>query len=211
MKAALYARVSTVDKDQNPDVQLDSLREYCRSMGWEIYEEYVDQASALNMISRTAWQELLRAASQHRFDVLLVWKLDRAFRSVNHAANTLEQMRGYKIQFKSYTEGFLDTTTPMGEFVYYTLAAAAGLERQMLAQRVKTGMEYAKRHGTKSGKPIGRPRKRISDKRIQEVFKETGGNYYQTAERLGLKPGFVFNRINRSSQNPALKPNRRGR
>lgn len=197
MKAALYARVSTVDKDQNPEVQLSSLREYCRSMGWEIYQEYVDQASALDMLRRKAWQDLLNAASRHQFDVLLVWKLDRAFRSVCHAASALEQLRGYKIQFKSYTESFMDTASPQGEFIFHIMVAAAGLERQMIAQRVKTGMDFARRHGTRSGKPIGRPRKRINDARILEVFEETGRNYYQTAGILGVKPGFVFNRINR--------------
>lgn len=209
MKAALYARVSTVDKDQNPEVQLSNIREYCQSMGWEIYQEYVDQASALDMLGRKAWQALLRAASHHRFDVLVVWKLDRAFRSVSHAANTLELLRNYKIQFKSYTEGFMDTTSPQGEFIFHIMAAAAGLERQMIAQRVKTGMDYARRHGTRSGKPIGRPRKKISDAKILKVFNETGGNYYQTAGILGVEPGFVFNRINRASQKPSRKPRRR--
>lgn len=208
MKAALYARVSTVDKNQNPEIQLGSLREYCQSMGWEIYQEYVDQASALDMLGRVAWQDLLRAAMQHRFDILLVWKLDRAFRSVSHAANTLEQLRGHKIQFKSYTEGFMDTTSPHGEFIFHILVAAAGLERQMIAQRVSAGINHAKKHGTKSGKPIGRPRKRISTTKIQRVFKETGGNYYQTAGILGVEPGFVYNRINRPSQSPPHKSRR---
>ena len=211
MKAALYARVSTNDKDQNPEVQLDILREYCRIMGWEIYQEYVDHASALDVLGRFAWQRLIQAASRHLFDILLVWKLDRAFRSVRHAANTLEQLRGYKIQFKSYTEGFMDTTAPHGEFIFHILAATAGLERQMIGQRVRAGMNHARKHGTKSGRAIGRPRKRVKDADIERVFKETGGNYSRTAERLGLKPGFVYNRINRASQNQPLKPNRRGR
>jgi DNA invertase Pin-like site-specific DNA recombinase len=209
MKAALYARVSTVDKDQNPEVQMSSLREYCRSMGWEIYQEYVDHASAVDMLARVAWQDLLRAASRHQFDILLVWKLDRAFRSVSHAANTLEQLKNYKIQFKSYTESFMDTTSPQGEFIFHIMVAAAGLERQMIAQRVRAGMDYAKRHGTKTGKSIGRPRKRISDARIHKVFDETGGNYYQTAGILGVKPGFVFNRLNRPPQNLPRKSRRR--
>lgn len=200
-----------MDKDQNPGVQLDSLREYCRSMGWEIYEEYVDHASALDVFGRFAWQRLIQAASKHLFDILLVWKLDRAFRSVRHAANTLEQLKGYKIQFKSYTEGFMDTTAPHGEFIFHILAATAGLERQMISQRVKAGINHARKHGTKSGRPIGRPRKRVKDAEIERVFKETGGNYYRTAEKLGLKPGFVYNRINRPSQNQPLKMNKRGR
>jgi DNA invertase Pin-like site-specific DNA recombinase len=195
MKAALYARVSTIDKDQNPEVQLSALREYCRDMGWEIYKEYIDQASAVDLGARSAWRALVDDAARHRFDVLLVWKLDRAFRSVVHAANTLEQLRNYKVQFKSYTEAFMDTTTPIGEYVYYIMAAAAGLERQMVGQRVKAGMSYAQAHGTKSGQAIGRPRKKISDAKVLEVFVQTGMNYYQTGKLLGVNPGFVFNRV----------------
>jgi len=205
MKAALYARVSTTDKDQNPEVQLAVLREYCRSMGWEIYKEYVDQAPALDMLARQAWHELLTAAARHRFDVLLVWKLDRAFRSVIHAANTLEQLRNCRVEFKSYTEAFMDTTSPQGEFIFHIMAAAAGLERQMLGQRVRSGMDYAKKHGTKSGKPIGRPRKKISDAKIIKAFKQAGGNYYQAAQSLNENVGFVYNRIQRiKEENPEL-------
>ena len=151
-----------------PEVQLDILREYCRIMGWEIYQEYVDHASALDVLGRFAWQRLIQAASRHLFDILLVWKLDRAFRSVRHAANTLEQLRGYKIQFKSYTEGFMDTTAPHGEFIFHILAATAGLERQMIGQRVRAGMNHARKHGTKSGRAIGRPRKRVKDADIEQ-------------------------------------------
>jgi len=89
MKAALYARVSTADKDQNPEVQLSKLREYCGEMGWAVYQEYVDQASAADLLRREAWKRLMKDAALHKFDVLLVWRIDRAFRSVIHSANTL--------------------------------------------------------------------------------------------------------------------------
>lgn len=199
MKAALYARVSTRDKEQNPEVQLAQLREYCKSMSWEIYKEYVDEASAADLVRRVAWYQLMKEAATHRFDILLVWKLDRAFRSVMHAANTLKMLQSYNVGFKSYTESFMDTTTPHGEFVFYIMAAAANLERQMLIQRVEAGMEYARAHGTKSGKAIGRPKKRISTERIVDAFSKANGNYSEAGRLLGVSAGFVYNRIKRAS------------
>lgn len=199
-KVALYARVSTRDKEQNPEVQLAQLREYCQSMSWEIYKEFVDEASAADLVKRVAWYQLMKEAATHRFDILLVWKLDRAFRSVMHAANTLKMLQGYNVGFKSYTESFMDTTTPHGEFVFYIMAAAANLEREMLIQRVEAGMEYARAHGTKSGKAIGRPKKRISDKRILEALDKARGNYSEAGRLLGMSAGFVFNRVKRSKE-----------
>ncbi len=197
MKAALYARVSTTDKDQNTEVQLSKLRDYCQEMDWIVYQEYVDQASAADMVGRKAWTQLMKEASWHRFDVLLVWKLDRAFRSVVHAAVTLKQLQAYHVSFKSYMEAFMDTTSPHGEFIFYIMAAAADLERQMLIQRVRAGMDYARKHGTKSGKAIGRPRRRISNQRIYAAFHEANGNYSQAGRLLGVSPGFIHTRIKR--------------
>ena len=60
----------------------------------------------------------MKDAALHKFDVLLVWKIDRAFRSVIHAANTLSMLRGYRVGFRSYMEPSIDTTTPHGEFIF---------------------------------------------------------------------------------------------
>ena len=158
MKASLYARVSTADRDQNTEVQLSKLREYCREMGWIVYREYVDEASAADFVRREGWKHVMKDAALHKFDVLLVWKIDQAFRSVIHAANTLNMLRGYRVGFRSYTEPSIDTTTPRGEFIFNIMAAVAALERQTISQRVRAGMDYAKRHGTKSGNKIGRKR-----------------------------------------------------
>jgi len=151
MEAALYARVSTTDKDQNTAVQLSKLRGYCQEMGWTVYREYVDEASAADFLGRIGWKYLMKDAVLHRFDVLLVWKIDRAFRSIIHAANTLSMLRSYRVGFRSYMEPSMDTTTPHGEFIFNIMAAVAALERQTISQQVRAGMDYAKQHGTRSG------------------------------------------------------------
>lgn len=204
MKAALYARVSTTDKDQNPEVQLDVLRRYCQDMNWEVYQEYVDQASAADMVGRKQWAELMKAAAVHRFDILLVWKIDRAFRSVITGANTIKMLNSYNVGFRSYSESSIDTTTAYGEFIFNILAAFAELEREQIRERVQAGVDHAKRRGTKSGQPIGRKSYNIPFTTICEALRSADGNYSDAARLLkkktGVKvsPGFVQIRIQRA-------------
>jgi len=206
MKAALYARVSTADKDQNPEVQLSKLREYCGQMGWSVYQEYVDQDSAADLLRREAWKRLMKDAALHKFDVLLVWRIDRAFRSVIHSANTLSILRGYRVGFRSYMEPSIDTTTPHDEFIFNIMAAVAELERQTISQRVRAWMDYAKQHGTRSGNRIGRKRYDVPFAIVCKALQACCGNYSAAArqifEETGIKvsPGFVQTRVQREDK-----------
>jgi putative DNA-invertase from lambdoid prophage Rac len=153
MKVCLYARVSTSDKDQDTNTQLLPLREFAHNQGWEIYREYTDQVPATDIAHREGWRDLLAEASRKRFDLLLVWRMDRAFRSVLDAATTLERLRTWKVGLRSYSEPWLDTTSPFGEVLYYITIAYAQLERSILRERVKAGMERARKQGHKLGRP----------------------------------------------------------
>lgn len=153
MKVGLYGRVSTSDKDQDPITQLLPLREFVAVQGWATYREYVDYAPATDLLHRTAWRELLGDASKKRFDLLLVWRMDRAFRSVLDAATTLERLRTWGVGLRSYNEPWLDTTSPFGEALYYITVAYAQLERGILRERVKAGMERARKQGHRIGRP----------------------------------------------------------
>ena len=159
MKVALYARVSTSDKEQDPETQALPLREFVYAQGWETFREYTDLASATDMVHRREWRQLLDDASKKKFDLLLVWRMDRAFRSVLDAATTLERLRNWGVGLRSYSEPWLDTTSPFGEALYYITVAYAQLERGILRERVKAGMERA----AQQGKKIGRPR--VTDRR----------------------------------------------
>lgn len=153
MKVGIYTRVSTSDKDQNMDTQLLPLRDFAEKQGWEIYKEYRDQASAIDIVHRTAWRDLLTDAGKRKFDILLVWRMDRAFRSVLDTATTLERLRTWGIGLRSYSEPWLDTTSPFSEALYYITVAYAQLERGILRERVKAGMEKARRQGQRIGRP----------------------------------------------------------
>ena len=184
MKVALYARVSTDDKGQNPEMQLDQLRKFCHDAGWTITEEYVDQASASDFVKRTSWTKLMKDASIRKFEVLLVWKLDRAFRSVIDGANTLGILRAYNIKFKSLQESFIDTTTPFGEVMFHISVAWAQLERDMLKVRVNAGLDHARRYGTKSGKAFGRPHMTVDLQKVSKAYQACGGNKSAAARML---------------------------
>ena len=154
MRVAIYARVSTSDKDQNPETQLIPLREFCAAHGWTIIGEFVDSVSAIDLKGRVQWRDLLDRASKRHIDLILMWRVDRGFRSVLDAATTLERLRAWGVGLRSYGEPWLDTTSAFGEALYYITAAYAQLERSIIATRVKAGMERAK----KQGKLLGRPR-----------------------------------------------------
>ena len=77
MRCAVYARVSTNDRDQNPETQLVALRDFARAQGWTITREYVDHAPANDLRGRVQWRRLVDDAARRRFDTVLVFKLDR--------------------------------------------------------------------------------------------------------------------------------------
>ena len=153
MLVALYARVSTSDRDQDPETQLMPMRDFCVAQGWEVYREYVDQSPATDLAHRTAWRDLLDDAARRRFRAVVVFKLDRAFRSVKHLHDTLEVWELVGVGFKSIREQF-DTKTPLGRLLMNLLGALAEFELELIRERVKAGMDRARRQG----KRIGRPR-----------------------------------------------------
>ena len=138
MKVAVYARVSTSDKDQDPETQLMPLRDFCIAQGLEVFDEYVDYASASDLAHRTGWRRLLDDAAKRRFKMVLVFKLDRGFRSVKHMHDTLSAWELVGVSFNSLTEQF-DTSTAMGRLILNLLTALAEFELELIRERVKAG------------------------------------------------------------------------
>ena len=151
MRVTLYARVSTSDKDQDPETQLMALRDYCRANNWEVLGEYVDRASARDLAHRTEWRRLLDDCAKRRCKVV-VFKLDRAFRSVKDMHDTLAMWELVGIEFRSLREQF-DTRSAVGRLLLNMLAAVAEFELEMIRERVKAGMDRARRQGKRIGRP----------------------------------------------------------
>src|SRR5687767_11547047 len=102
MRAAIYARVSTID--QTCENQLSELRRYAAARGWDTVE-HVDQGVSGTKESRPALDTLLRAAKRRRFDVLVVWRLDRLGRNLKHLVTLLDELNALGIAFISLGEG----------------------------------------------------------------------------------------------------------
>ena len=173
MKVAIYARVSTSDKEQNVETQLLPLRDFCSAQGWEVYREYVDQAPAIDLAHRVQWRQLQDDAAKRRFSVVLVFKLDRAFRSVKHMHDTLAAWEIVGVSFKSLREQF-DTSTALGRLLLNLLAALAEFELELIRERVKAGMDRARRQGRQIGRPKVTDRKGFN-KRFGDILERLNG------------------------------------
>lgn len=201
MKAALYARVSTEDKNQNPQTQLYTLRQFCEKAGWELYGEYVDRARARDYTNRKQWQQLQKDARQRKFKVVLVFRLDRAFRSVRECVNCLEDWHERGIAFKSIGEDVIDTSTSQGRFILHIMAAVAELESAVIGERVAAGMAWAKAQGRRIGrKPLDIPVINVCDalqaySSIAAAARElrcSRGYIYKELAKHGVTPGDVI-------------------
>src|SRR2546427_2532387 len=160
MRVALYARVSTINGQQDPEMQLRELRAYCTRRGWEVAGEYVDRISGAKD-KRPALDRLMADAHRREFDAVVVWRFDRFARSVSHLLRALETFRALGVEFVSLSEQ-VDTSTPMGKMVFTVLGAVSELERSIIVERVKAGLRNARA----KGKRLGRPRKVVDATRI---------------------------------------------
>lgn len=129
--AAIYSRGPT-DK-QKVDMQLNGLRQFAARSGWTVHREYIDQSYTGGNTSRPAFQEMLEAARKRKFNVLVVWKLDRLSRSLNDLINTLDELGSLGIDFVSYDNN-LDTSTPTGKLVFQIVGAVAEFEKDTRAK-----------------------------------------------------------------------------
>ena len=151
MKIALYARVST--DGQDPEVQLQALRAHAAQRGWAIIEEFIDHGFSGAKEKRPALDRMIKAAWTGRFQAVLVWRFDRFARSVKHLLTALEKFRSLNINFISLQEQF-DTSTPIGHAMFTIIGAMAQLERDIIRERVKAGLDRARSRGVRLGRPM---------------------------------------------------------
>jgi DNA invertase Pin-like site-specific DNA recombinase len=188
MRVAIYARVSTVNNGQSPEMQLRELREYCDRRGWTIAGEYVDAGISGAKDSRPELNRLMADAHKRRFDVVCVWKFDRFARSVSHLLRALETFKALGIEFVSYSEQ-MDTSTPTGKMIFTVLGAVAELERSLIAERVRAGLRNARA----KGKRLGRPTAKVSDIEITKLL-ASGASMQNIGELLGCSAATVCRR-----------------
>ena len=191
---AIYARVST-DK-QKVEMQLAELRQYVERRGWKLNQEYIDQGYSGSNTRRPAFSQMLEDAHKRLFDVLLVWKLDRLSRSLKDLITTLAELGSLGIDFVSYDNG-LDTSTPTGKLVFHVVGAVAEFERDIIRERVRSGLENARR----KGKMLGRPALPGTLIAKAEALHAQGLSYRKIEKELGLGEGTIRKRISSKAKN----------
>jgi DNA invertase Pin-like site-specific DNA recombinase len=148
MKAAIYARVSTLD--QEPENQLAELRRFVAARGWTSVE-FVDRGVSGVKDRRPALDELIKDTKRWKFDVLVCWRLDRLGRNLKHLITLLDDVHALGVAFISLAEG-IDATTPAGKPQLHILGAIAEFERERIRERVLAGLQRARTQGKKLGR-----------------------------------------------------------
>jgi DNA invertase Pin-like site-specific DNA recombinase len=158
-KIAVYGRVSTNGQDAN--MQTRELEQFAQARGWNLVDSYVDVGISGSKDRRPELDRMMADARRRRFDVVLVYRYDRFARSLRHLVNALEEFRALGIEFVSIHEG-VDTTTPNGRLIFGIFASIAEFERELIRERVKSGLRNARA----KGQTLGRPRIALDAARI---------------------------------------------
>lgn len=201
MKCAIYARVSTTD--QNCELQLAELRDYCSRRGWEIAGEYIDAGVSGAKRSRPELDRLMKDAQKHLVECIIVWKLDRFGRSVLHLNEAINSLRSWGVRFICVTQNIdTDQANPTSNLLLQILAAIAEFEREMIRERVNAGLKsyrdaYAagkvgKKRCSRSGKNLAphRPR-RIFDRTKALDLRAAGKSLREISKQLGVGLGTI--------------------
>ena len=195
IRAAIYARVSTKN-GQHPEMQLEELQAYCQRRQWEIAGEYVDNGISGTREQRPALDRLLADCRKRLVDAVVVYRYDRFARSLRQLVNALEEFRALGVDFISLHEG-VDTSTPNGRLVFGIFASIAEFERELIRERVRSGIAAARARG----KRLGRPKVTVDTYRIA-FLRAQGLSWAKIGEALGIGEGTVRRAALASAKNP---------
>lgn len=192
MKTAIYCRVSTTD--QSVAMQLLALKDYCQARRIEIFQEYVDSGFSGTKDSRPALNQLMDDARKRKFEAVVVYRFDRFARSSRHLITALEEFKNLGIDFISYSEN-IDTSSPLGKAIFVIVSAMGELERNIIVERVKSGLRAAKQRG----KILGRPEVSFDHNEAQNL-KQSGMSLRDMSKVLGVSKSTLSRTL---SQKPA--------
>ena len=191
LRAALYARVSTVGHGQDVGLQLDELKMVASQRGWQA-AEYVDDGVSGAKDSRPALDRMMADARAGRLDLVAVWRFDRFARSTKHLLVSLDELRCLGVDFLSLREQ-VDTSTPMGRAVFTIIAAISELERETIRERVVAGVRRAQA----AGKHCGRPKVEMDLRPALALLKD-GRSLKETSRILGVSRNTLRRRLRES-------------
>src|SRR5579862_1166102 len=201
-RVALYARVSTSNGQQDPEMQLRELREFAEHRGLSITGEYVDRMTG-SKDSRPALNRLMADASRRKFDAVLVWKLDRFGRSLRHLVNAIAELEAIGVAFISFRNN-VDLSTPLGRLMFQIIGAMAEFERALIQERVRAGLRNARA----KGKRLGRPRVSVNAQEIADL-RRRGYSWAQIVTETGVSNGECPAGAGRITQKPLASRGRK--
>jgi DNA invertase Pin-like site-specific DNA recombinase len=184
-RVAIYARVSTDRKGQDPENQLVQLRAWCVRMGYIVLGEYVDHESGSSSANqRQHLGRLFADAARRKFDMVLVWALDRFSRKgMASTIADLQRLSSHGVSFHSFTEEHLSTDNELVRNVLLAvLASLAKLERQKISERTKAGLERARAKGKRLGRA---PFSRAAEEKLRAAL-DTGKNWHRVSRSTGI-------------------------
>jgi len=198
-KAAIYARVST--SDQSCERQLGELTSFAKRGGFEVVEIFKETASGTKS-NRAARNQIMELAQARKIDAVLVTELSRWGRSTQDLLETMAKLAGWNVSIVAMSGMTFELNTPHGRMMATMLAGIAQFERDLLSERVKSGLAAAKARGKKLGRQKGQRPK--SDRLDPEVIKavQEGRSYRWIARDLGISKNTVGDIVKRHRQNP---------
>jgi len=151
-RVAIYARVSTRDKGQDPENQVHQLRAFAEQHG-TIYKVFTEEVSG-GKSERSQFKQLLLEAYQKKFDLVVFWRLDRFSREgALPTLNYLKELRDHGVNYKSFTEPYLDSLGPFGDVIVSMLATIAAQDLIKISENTKAALAKKKAAGAKLGAP----------------------------------------------------------
>jgi putative DNA-invertase from lambdoid prophage Rac len=192
-RIAIYLRVST--DGQTTANQEPECRQLAERRG-EVLAPYQEQGSAVKV--RPEFTRMMKDARRGKFDVLVIWALDRFGRSMAGNMADLEELDRLGVQVVSVRESWLDTTGPTRGLLVAIFSWVAEQERARLIERTKAGIARARRHGTKSGRKIGRPKARVDVEEARRLLSE-GFSQRSCAKACGVPLGTLQRALQRAA------------
>ena len=199
IRAAIYCRVSTIDKKQDTNLQLTPLHDYCTARKWDIAGEYIDKGISGSKDQRPALDRLMNDAKKLKINCIIVWKLDRWGRSLKHLINSLSELQNLGVSFISYQEN-IDFSTPAGKMMFHIIGAMAEFERELIRERVRAGIQNAQKKGIKVGR---RALSEITHNDVMEL-RSKGHSIRNIAKKLHLSVGSVHKTLSKAASQNGL-------
>jgi DNA invertase Pin-like site-specific DNA recombinase len=196
VRVAVYIRVSTVH--QNSDNQLHELERISALRDWTIVATYRDDgiSGAKGRDGRPALDQMLKAATRREFDLIAVWSIDRLGRSLSDLISTVNNLHTQGVDI-FFAQQAIDTTTPSGKLLFSVMGSFAEYERELIRERIKLGVERARKEGKKLGRPssvtdstraaiVELYKKGMSPKKISQTLRCGVGTAFHTLKQRGL-------------------------